>query len=125
MKILILSFFTAVFMISTCAGQKVESFLFGTKSIIPGDTLKLVKGSLGGKVYVNVFIDQSKLTSNTRLTEQFDGYVVIIKSLKSEKKKKQSVVTATLSGLEPFKTKCFLKEALESGELVLISKKKF
>lgn len=125
MKIIILSVFVTMYISNVCSAQKVESFLFGTKSIIPGDTLKLVKGSLGGKVYVHVFIDQSKLTSNTRLTEQFDGYFVIIKSLKNEKRDKQSIVTASLSGLEPFKTKCYLKEALESGELVLVSKKKF
>lgn len=105
--------------------KKMESFLYGTKSIIPGDTLQLVKGSLGGKSYVHVFIDQSKMTSNTRLTSQFDGVYVIIQSLRVEKKNKEEKVIASLLGLEPFKTKCYLKEALDAGELILITKKKF
>jgi len=107
------------------SAQKVENYLHGTKLISIGDTLKLVKGSLGGKTYVNVFIDQSKITSNTRLTNQFDGYFVIVKSFKYEKRDGLKILTASLSGLEPFKTKCFIKEGLDSGELVLISKKRF
>lgn len=112
----------AITIASFSYGQKrIENFLYGIKLIIPGDTLQLVKGSLGGKNYAHVFIDQSLMTSNTRLTSQFDGVYVIIQSLKSEKKNKELKVVATLLGLEPFRTKCYLKEALDTGELILIT----
>lgn len=105
-------------MSTSSSGQKLDNFQFGDLLITSGDTIRLVHGSLG-TTYSNVFINNSKVT---RIGSQFDGAVLIVKELRSEKINKKKVVTASLGGMDPFKVKCYLKEALESGE-VKINKK--
>jgi hypothetical protein len=106
---------------SELRAQKVQTLHYKGGSIEVGDTIQLVKGSLGGTTYSNVFINNKKVT---RMGSQFDGAFLFIKEMKTEKVYKGKTVSASLGGLEPFKVKCYLKEALESGEFIKKSSRK-
>lgn len=114
MKTLALSLIFLCSSINLVSAQKLDSFKYGEKEIVVGDTFQLTKGSLNGR-YVNIFISQPKRTS---IGSQFDGRIVIVKEIKKEKIDKKPVVVAILRGMEPFKVKCLLREVLETKELV-------
>ena len=123
MKIARIIFFT---FLMAGAGKSVAQKVTGFEmekggTVVPGDTLELIHGSINNKQYRYVYINQSKLTKNTAIDSQFDGSYLWIREIRLKKNDKgEKEAIAYLDGSH-FKMECVLKYAFRTGEIKLRS----